>query len=649
MSRRWLVVCGLLVLAILAACEAATPPPIPTAVVQVEATASPVPPTATSVAWPAERLVFTHLEKVWLADGAAPFALTPGQEPALSPDGQRVAYVLPVSGTTGPSNIYVLDLPSGEISQVSKEPATYGPPVWSPDGRLIAFTSGGLLVVSDLLGEAQPVLATDVGAADGGPIAPVWSTDGQTVLCPLLRLGVAEIFAINLSDGQAVRVSYTGGYPAAAAYLVAPQDTTVARKGTVLYVNVADGGTLWAVGMDGSARQRILPELDSIVGPLAISADGTRLAGLRQAPGSQGAALWIVDLTTGKLYTGPTLAAMPQLFRWDSAGQTVYWVTQAAVYRYTLTTGQEQQVGALPPPTPTPTATPLPVEQLLVYYADNAFYQARAYAGVEQKKDIPPSQAVLSGYSLSKGMVAFANGADIYTLQLRGGTVNRLYTFQQEKLVLIEVVWSVQGNALLYTATYEDATGTLGRRVDLGVIRLKPGTLTFQDMRLFTSLTDRSGATPLLFNEDTAEAIVVPWSGSREFTRLDVYDVGSGAVVRFLGVEGDGAAAVSTDLHWAAATYYDATAGRGAIRLYDLTAAETFTRTFLLPEGTYTQGPLRWSPDSQYLAFMPLLGNPEAGAQQAQGIWALRAETLEAVQVVPLENAGACLVGWSTE
>ncbi len=647
MSRRWLLLCGLLILVTIAACEAATPPPIPTAVATAGTTPSPLEPTAAPAPWPDERLVFSHLGKVWLADRAAPYPLTPGSDPVLSPDGKRIAYTLPVSGTGGPTHIYVLDLPSRQIAQVTSEPATYGPPAWSPDSRSLAYTSGSLLVVGEPLGEFQRVLATDVGLADGGTVTPVWSADGQMVLCPLLRLGPAELFAVRLADAEAVRLSYTGGYPSAGAYTVAPQDSALAAKGTVLYVNVPDGGTLWKVGLDGSDRQRIVPELDGIVGPLAYSPDGTRLAGLRQSAGSAAYSLWVVDLTTARLYAGPNLAVLPQVWRWDAAGQMLYWVVQAGVYRYSMATGQEQPVATLPPPTPTPTATPLPVEQLVVYYSDSVFHQIRPYGGVVSTKEIPPSQAVLTGYTLNdRGVVAFANGAEVNTLLLRGGTVNRLYTFQQEKLVLVEVVWSTQGNALLYTATYEDAAGTLGRRVDMGVIRLKPGTTAFQDLRPFGSLLDRSGASPLLYDEYTGQAIVVPWSGSRAFTRLDVYDVASGAVVRLLGVEGDGAVAVSADQHWAAATYYDAGGGRGAIRIYDLTAAEAATATLMLPEGTYAAGPLRWSPDSQYLAFMPLLGSPAAPAGQAQGIWVVRAETLEAVQVDPLQNAAAYLVGW---
>jgi len=489
-----------------------------------------------------------------------------------------------------------------------------------------------------------------VGVRGEGKVVPAWSADGQILLCPLTQLGGPELFALRLDDGQAARLSYTGGYAASAPFAGMSKETKVATQDTVLYVNEADGGTLWAVHVDGSGRQRIVPELDHITAVMRLSPDGGRLAGLRRAPGERVYTLWTLDLTTGSVYAGGTLGELPDLFHWAADGQTLYWVSQAALYRYNLGANEGQVVAQLPPPSPTPTPTPLPVSQRLIHYADGTFYQAEAYVGSEPLKNMPPSVAVVSGYSLHGGVVMFTRGADVYYLQLRGGVPTRLYTFQQERLVLVEATWSVQGNVLLYAATYEEEEGTtFGRRVDLGMIELKPSTREVVRVHRFTSLVDRSGAAPVLLDEERGQAIVVPWSGGRAFSRLDVYDVESGVEVGFLNVEGDGVAAVSEDWHWAAATGYDEAAARGFIRFYDLTTAEAISKTFLLPEGTFTNGPLRWSPEGEYVAFIPLLGDPGDRVERAVGIWVVRAETLEAVQVVSLEEPTAFLVGWSTE
>jgi hypothetical protein len=156
MSRRWLALWGLLVVALLmAGCELATPPSsLSTSGPKEEATVASQ-PSATPVPWPDERIVFSYLEKIWLVEGAAPYALTVGQDPALAPDGYRVAYLLPDPQTEGFDQVYMLDPRTGEILLLSDMPALYSPPVWSKDGRNIAYVNGSNLVVTDGRGEVE--------------------------------------------------------------------------------------------------------------------------------------------------------------------------------------------------------------------------------------------------------------------------------------------------------------------------------------------------------------------------------------------------------------------------------------------------------------------------------------------------------------
>jgi TolB protein len=59
--------------------------------------------------------------------------------PAYSPDGRFLAFQATVAENT---DIYLLDIASGEIQQLTTHPAKDTKPTWSPDGREMAFVTG---------------------------------------------------------------------------------------------------------------------------------------------------------------------------------------------------------------------------------------------------------------------------------------------------------------------------------------------------------------------------------------------------------------------------------------------------------------------------------------------------------------------------
>ncbi len=59
--------------------------------------------------------------------------------PAYSPDGNFLAFQATVEDNT---DIYILDLASGEIQQLTIHPTQDTKPTWSPDGTQLAFVTG---------------------------------------------------------------------------------------------------------------------------------------------------------------------------------------------------------------------------------------------------------------------------------------------------------------------------------------------------------------------------------------------------------------------------------------------------------------------------------------------------------------------------
>lgn len=74
-------------------------------------------------------------------DGTAPVRLTQGpadSAPAWSPDGSQLAFL---RASDGPAQVWLLPATGGEAAQLTELPLGAGAPVWSPDGTRIAFAA----------------------------------------------------------------------------------------------------------------------------------------------------------------------------------------------------------------------------------------------------------------------------------------------------------------------------------------------------------------------------------------------------------------------------------------------------------------------------------------------------------------------------
>jgi Tol biopolymer transport system component len=112
--------------------------------------------------------------------------------PALSPDGERLA-VNRMDPTTGNWDVWIVDLVRGVSSRLTNDGALDSDPVWSPDGKSIAFASnrGGRFAIFrkpfDGTDPEEEILRFDERTIDVTPSD--WSPDGQHIAfgggCPL--------------------------------------------------------------------------------------------------------------------------------------------------------------------------------------------------------------------------------------------------------------------------------------------------------------------------------------------------------------------------------------------------------------------------------------------------------------------------------
>jgi Tol biopolymer transport system component len=152
---------------------------------------------------------------LWLRNptGVNLIHLTRGNDsdPVWSPDNQRIAFVRTREGN---QDIYIVEKPSDgtwrdEIQEVrlTQRSASEGSPVWSPDGKSLAFVSfsdGSAEIYTMLADGSQQERLTRNEADD---FSPVWSPDGEQITFVSKLYGAGEIFIMDADGGRQRRLT----------------------------------------------------------------------------------------------------------------------------------------------------------------------------------------------------------------------------------------------------------------------------------------------------------------------------------------------------------------------------------------------------------------------------------------------------------
>ena len=245
-------------------------------------------------------------------DGGTPTKIVPrkadsvNMQPALSPDGSRVAFS---SNREGRFHIYVVGVDGEGMRLLTNGPDHDSEPAWSPDGSRIAFARGfdatGNGVFVQTCAEASDILVVEVDAEEPVEVNltngahgtdPAWSPDGKRIAFASDRAGNFDIYIMSSGDGGDVK-QLTQDEWAEADPAWSPDGSQIAYTaglrmggstgcGTMPVGGVPTGGGtggvlgggdpyIYKMAADGSWRKEVT-KVGGAAGP-AWSPDGTRI------------------------------------------------------------------------------------------------------------------------------------------------------------------------------------------------------------------------------------------------------------------------------------------------------------------------------------------------------------------------------------
>jgi WD40 repeat protein len=209
---------------------------------------------------------------------------------AVSPDGTMVAYIS--LDDAGRPQLFIARLDGSDVRQVTHDQRWAGgaPLDWSPDGAAIAYTSEdedifNIFVLELATGETSQV----TNEKPPGAAYPQFSPDGASIVYEVARGGDLGVRIVPVTGGKSVLL--VGG---AHMGTLSPDGSTLA---------VACSGRLEGICIahaDGT-HLRVLASGPSLFGP-KWSPDGTRIAYGDQADGPTRNKVFVMDVATGETF-----------------------------------------------------------------------------------------------------------------------------------------------------------------------------------------------------------------------------------------------------------------------------------------------------------------------------------------------------------
>jgi TolB protein len=130
--------------------------------------------------------------------------------PSFSPDGSRIVFE---SDRSGNQQLYVMAANGGEATRISFGEGRYGTPVWSPRGDMIAFTkqNAGRFHIGVMRTDGSEERLLTASFLDEGP---TWAPNGRVIMFARESsgaAGVSQLFSVDITGRNLRAVPMDGG------------------------------------------------------------------------------------------------------------------------------------------------------------------------------------------------------------------------------------------------------------------------------------------------------------------------------------------------------------------------------------------------------------------------------------------------------
>ncbi|MBZ5515633.1 MAG: hypothetical protein LAN62_12490 [Acidobacteriia bacterium] len=390
------------------------------------------------------------------------------REPEFSPDGNKIAYVKvrELKPYEERSDVWVMPVQGGAPVQVADVPNRATSPVWSPDGKMIAFltrpsqnSESKELWIVPVSERGRPVAApTEIGLPNATyDLLAGWTPENKIALFSPSPHHQA-IYTVPASGGKATQVTPSG----------IPSHPRWSPDGKRIYHRWGRG-ELASVPTGGGEPSLIPKRSDPIVieaspgGGNAISPDGKKIVFSGGQKGLEGVHIWTIPVGGGeptRLTTPPTDNRFPC---WSPDGNTIAFISYrkneeniflSHIYTIPAEGGEVRQLTSESDRVAWSTIAWSPDGKLLAYFSKETVKIIPAAGGESRDVvNIGPAKDPHSGlaWSPDNKRLAYTSKGSIWVATLDGGIPTEVKTGLDAGA--FHMAWSPDGEKLAFSAS----------------------------------------------------------------------------------------------------------------------------------------------------------------------------------------------------